>query len=97
MTGVVDTLNLGPVLHKLHQRRQSPVHYTYIHTHGDTKKLRHCELSDISQGSVETRLRCAEIFGDDFIRNLPFSRTAKVFGKFVNICKVRDESTAENA
>jgi len=37
--------------------------------------LEHCDLlnTDISQGSVATYLRCAGIFKDEFVANLPLS------------------------
>jgi len=39
----------------------------------------------ISQGSVETYLRCGGIFEYDFAANLPVSLSVKAFGKSVNI------------
>jgi len=34
-------------------------------------------ITDISQGSVATHLRCVEIFNDDFIANLRMSLSVK--------------------
>jgi len=41
--------------------------------------------SDISQGSVETRLRCDGIFSDSIIANFLLILIAKKFQKSVNI------------
>jgi len=41
--------------------------------------------TDISQGSVATRLRCDGIFKHQFVANLPLSLAVKEFWKLVNI------------
>ena len=42
-------------------------------------------LTDISQGSVATYLRCGGMFKSVFVANLPLSMTAKEFRKLLNI------------
>ena len=41
----------------------------------------------VSQGSVATRLRCDEIFNDQFIAQSVLSPRVKKFWKSVNICR----------
>jgi len=40
---------------------------------------------NVSHGSEATRLRCGEIFHNDFTANLPLSLSVKEFWKSVNI------------
>jgi len=51
-----------------------------------SEALRHFDpLSDISQGSVGTQLRCCGSLGDDIIANFLLILTVKQFRKSVNI------------
>ena len=51
--------------------------------------LKNCDFlnTDISQGSVATRLGCGGVFKYDFVTNFLLSLTVKEFGKSANICR----------
>jgi len=51
-------------------------------------------VSDISQGSVATRLRCGEMFNGRFIADLLLNLTVKEFWKFIIICRNYEKNTA---
>jgi len=50
--------------------------------------LKNCDFlnTDISQGSVATRLGCGGVFKYDFVTNFLLSLTVKELGKSANIC-----------
>jgi len=50
--------------------------------------LKNCDFlnTDISQGSVVTRLGCGGVFKYDFVTNFLLSLTVKELGKSANIC-----------
>jgi len=54
-------------------------------TNGVISERQFVPLSDISQGSVATRLRCSGIFSDGIIANFLLILTAKQLRKSVNI------------
>jgi len=49
-------------------------------------------IFDISQGSVETRLRCICILSEHFIANVSLSLSVKDFWKSINIWRSYDKN-----